>query len=137
VFPRNEDRPATLNMTKLTILVFAMIVLSPEAFACTCAESYPPMSISMEKSDAVFIGKVVSVTKLPRSESNRYFDLMTTFRVERSYKGLSDSTILLSLKTNYNQNSCGYWVDGKPKPKVGQRWIAFAKRWENEPAICS
>lgn len=106
--------------------------------ACTCSEEYRPVSLDLVRADAVFLGRVVSVSEIPRKRIIREsldYDLITTFRIEKRFKGLRDTEKLISLTTNYQANSCGFRVDDKPKPKAGQTWIVFGRRWDGLPQL--
>lgn len=119
-------------------ILLSGLLFSVEAKACSCIESYSPLLQRLTTADAVFVGDVIYAADVPKKTVRKKdlgYDMIVTFKVSKNYKGLSDSAKTVSLNTNYRSNSCGYWVDGKPKPQIGQKWLVFAYRSQGSPQL--
>jgi hypothetical protein len=113
-------------------VVFSLIA-SIEVSACTCIESYSPWIAEFSDADAVFAGKVHSVTRLKRnrkSSGDFLGDRIVTFEIVKTYKGLPGSTRLISLYSDYDSTSCSFGVDDRRGPSVGEKWIVVANKTE-------
>lgn len=87
------------NLT--TLLIVAVLALpAPPVLACSCPPPPPPKE-AMEKSTAVFSGKVLKV-EVDEAKHQR----TVTIEVERAWKGMDRKTVVIT--TGSNDGICGY-----------------------------
>lgn len=112
----------------------AILLLSTTAtVGCSCIVSYPPLLASYSSSDAVFVGKVRYVVKIPRAKEQDFRgDRIVTFEVKSRYKGILPETKLVSLYADYESSSCSFFGKG---PRVGETWAVFADRMGEKPQM--
>lgn len=113
-----------LSVSTLTFL----FGFSTNATACSCIDHKRPLLAEYANSKGVFVGKVASVTDIPKQiqrERDTTADIWVTFKIETAYKGIVAETKLITLDADYKGSSCGFRVGGRQKPRVGQRWIVF------------
>ena len=86
-------------MTRLGLLISSvMLTLTVRAaFACSCPAPGPPAE-ELQKSDAVFAGRALSIT--PGLSGK-----VVLFSVERSWKGVSTSPVLALFCLRCNRNA--------------------------------
>ncbi len=120
-------------MKKLTLLslfsVALMLVAASDSYACSCMAPSPdtPMKKlvvdAKDGSDAVFVGKVVSVRtadeNLPAAARN-----YVSFSVLRSWKGVTTESV--EILTAANSAMCGVGFE------VGKQYIVYANKGEAE-----
>lgn len=99
----------TFNIQKIILLLFAvgslLVVNTTTASACTCVFPAPPKD-SLEKSTAVFVGKVVDID-VPSKMIFRSSDpVKVTLEVSKIWKGPDYKTLVLT--TARDGASCGY-----------------------------
>lgn len=127
--------PISIRTIELAIAVVVILISAEVLNACTCISSYAPRIAEYSESNAVFVGKVQSVTKIRKSERailGDGVDRIVTFRIEKNYKGIEPSTKLISLFADYNSTSCSFAVDDRNGPRVGETWIVFAYRFQDK-----
>lgn len=118
----------------ILFLLFSHNVIS----ACTCARLDEKQSIeSLKKMDAVFQGKVVSISppqtrKLKNSKGKIYYEeqyLNVEFKVLRAWKGVESETVIIESETDNWSCSLRY--------KVGQTDYVAANGKPLKTNICS
>ena len=91
-------------------LILLIALVAGLANACSCIPPGTPLE-EMEKSDAVFSGKVVTIGQ----DANGY---VVTFEVERAWKGVSAPTV--RVRTAMDSAACGF-------PFVrGEKYLVYA-----------
>ena len=108
-------------MATLVMAVLAAVLLqAPSAYACSCAEPVP-VEEEMEKSAAVFSGKVVKIV------DNRILTSMSSdasigyvFEVEKAWKGVERKEVVVY--TERYSASCGYEF------AYGEEYIVYATK---------
>ena len=113
-------------------MLFAVIfLLATIANACTCYASYSPWIADFSEADAAFVGKVNTVTPVKRKRNETFVgDRLVTFEITKAYKGVAQSTRLISLYSDYDSSSCSFGVDSRNGPSVGETWIVIANKTE-------
>ncbi len=105
---------------------FLLFSFAQNIFACQCLVPKPDCALYQE-SDAIFVGEITKIIKPTEKELKEDTEDFPTqkifFKVKRSIKDVNANEIKLS--TSYN-TSCDF--EGI---SVGQRWIVFAYRNEN------
>ncbi|NIR52633.1 hypothetical protein GWN42_25740, partial [candidate division KSB1 bacterium] len=91
----------------LLMVTIAIFLLNARATPCTCKPPVPPTQ-ELERSDAVFAGKVVNI-KLDSVENGRQIHRVQ-FLVDRYWKGFSDDTITVNTDKPTGAN-CGFYFD--------------------------
>lgn len=84
-----------MNRKSLLVLIFSMIFISITVFpadchACKC--SNPSVEEQLQKSDTVFVGKVL---KIEAGDQQRGLKEMIYFEVNKSWKGVSETQIAI------------------------------------------
>jgi len=100
-----------------SLLLIASLTFGAEAgLACTCA---PPKSPAreLERSTAVFSGKVLEVKRHKRT-GDIFGGVEAVFRVERAWKGVESRTV--SVFTSAQSAACGYGF------KEGSSYLVYA-----------
>lgn len=112
------------------ILFFALFIpvfnYSPiTSYACSCAEPYP-VKEELERSSAVFSGKVVGIIDKNKSKfiQSSADPIAVRFEVEESWKGLSQTQIIVY--TERDSSSCGYEFD------LGKEYLVYAREVDGE-----
>ncbi len=126
-------------MKNKIILLFSVclifLVFNTGGYACSCL---PPSSPAQEldKSTAVFSGKVIEIKKHEQKKAAGEYDPFTAveavFEVEKSWKGIDKKQV--SVFTSSNSASCGYNF------QKGQSYLVYANADEQErlvTGICS
>lgn len=117
-----KPNKAFLGCVFVATLVFAAMTVT----ACTCVRSYAPWVAEFSEANAVFVGKVRSVTPISRqSEDSVRGDRIVTFEVAKKYKGIESSTRLISLYADYDSSSCSFRADSRMVPRRGETWIVL------------
>ena len=119
------------------ILFFALFIsiftFSPlTSYACSCAEPYP-VKEELERSSAVFSGKVVEIVDKNKSKAiqSSADPIAVRFEVEESWKKISQTQIIVY--TERSSASCGYRFD------LGKEYLVYAHEADGElwANICS
>ncbi len=93
------------------ILLASLVILfinnsySDFAFACSCIPSPPPIE-ALEESTAVFSGTVLRVDRGLLGIGDLPGSISVTFDVERSWKGVTEKTVVV--ETSSDSAMCGY-----------------------------
>lgn len=109
-------------MKKIFSLVFQiylfLFLAAPIAEACRGGENTPPESIEKAYKNAaiVFIGTVISVDPPKKGK-----DVVSTFEVSRSWKGMKSGTLSFPVETG---RSCDLGKD----IEVGSRWFVLVSK---------
>lgn len=122
-----DNQPLTLSLSKgrylpftaaVALALLALLMLPEPAHACLCASSGSPRE-AMAEADAVFFGKVTSLTAHSRRDGSiSSADPVTVeFDVIRVWKGPPHDT--LTVETERMGISCGYEF------KEGRRYIVY------------
>ena len=94
---------------KTLLCCLALLLFSSESgFACTCVK-LPNVAEDFQDADAVFLGRVVDVSR---------FGFGTKLRVEQSWKGVSVDEITIFT----SNSSCGYLFE------KGERYLVYAHK---------
>ncbi|HEY9604053.1 MAG TPA: DUF6174 domain-containing protein [Allocoleopsis sp.] len=106
-------------MKKILLLGTSLFLLGANAvMACKCAPTTPQQSL--ERSNAVFSGKVIEIDKSSNpSESNR-----VTFEVSKTWKGTNQKK--LTITTSSSSASCGYSFE------AGKEYLVYASSQDNK-----
>ena len=114
-------------LIKLTMLLGSAICFVQAAFAGVCLE-YPPAVVEFSRSEAVFIGKVLSVRRfrgIKRTQENwNLKHRIVEFEVQKAYKGIEAGKIVQAVNAYGDID----WED--LKLKKGQQWEIFV--WQND-----
>ncbi|HEY0075399.1 MAG TPA: hypothetical protein VGB77_14970 [Abditibacteriaceae bacterium] len=92
-------------------LLVLLVFNSKFALCCSCAEPDPPEQ-ALKSADAVFAGKVISLTSSGR------FSGTYSFQVNESWKGASLN--ILFIRTGRGGGDCGYGFE------IGQEYLVYA-----------
>jgi len=109
-----EEDDILYNMMKfllfITIIIASVSFMAPsKAAACSCAE-LASVEDSLERSEAVFSGKVLEIKELKNTSG--YMRKSVKFEVNKVWKGRSESLIVIY--TGIGGGDCGYaFVEGK------------------------
>ena len=107
-----------MNRLLLIILVVLyMSVFAEPIQACECREFATPICAQFWRSDAVFVGKVLDIKPLERKPDNVYTYVKSRFKVQESFRGVSDLIVGVGTATN---TLC------EPEFKKGKRYLVFA-----------
>ena len=106
----------------LTVCVSMLLGSSMAAFACSCFSPGPPCQ-EFWKTDAVFSGKVISIT--PEPVPKHYGQEMPPNRVVRflateSFRGMNSSEVVIV--TERGDGGCGFDF------QIGEQYIVYAHR---------
>ena len=89
-----------------SIVLFGLLVsLRGLGVACSCLQPPPPL-VAVSNSDAVFVGKVLSVASTNPAE--RFAPLKVDFEVSERFKGLASDALTVSVFTGSDSALCGY-----------------------------
>jgi hypothetical protein len=114
-------------MKKILLLGTSLFVLSANAaLACSCAPTTPQQSL--ERSNAVFSGKVINVAKFSNSSES---GVRVTFDVSKVWKGTNKQKLVVT--TSDSSASCGYSF------QEGKEYLVYASSQENklQTGLCS
>ncbi len=101
----------------LFVLMIASVMLSADAaLACTCAPA-GSAARELDRSTAVFAGKVVEVRRHRRAQ-DIFGEVEVVFRVEKAWKGVEARTV--SVFTSSHSAACGYGF------KRGRTYLVYA-----------
>ena len=101
------------------IFLFSFLILSTEISACSTWEWDVPVPTEYSRADSVFIGTVKKIKKY-RDDGEIY--RATYFDVEKVYKGSNEKKLL----------TVDFGGMCQPEFKVGEKFVVFARRLENE-----
>ena len=107
-------------MNRLFFIIVAMLwipAFMEPAQACQCREYSTPICVQFWRADAVFIGQVLDIKPLKRKPDDVYTYVMSRFRVQESFRGVSGPTVGVGTATN---TLC------EPKFKKGKRYLVYA-----------
>jgi hypothetical protein len=111
-----------LILRRTVPLVFALLFLAPDVWACSCVQPMTPQ-VEFAETDTVFSGEVTDIVDkqtyaggilftirswlgLHPEFDEKYYGNRVTFRVMRSWKGVTSTVVTLS--TAYGGGDCGY-----------------------------
>src|SRR5687767_5364558 len=110
-----------------SVFVFlTLLICTIDAAACVCTVYGVPQCARFSNSDAVFVGRIVSIQKPSKKQVEKSEDpskQLIYFRVEHRLKNVDSKWIRVA--TDY-QDSCEY-----ENISVGQRWRVFAQKDNN------
>ena len=108
-------------MKTLFVCIVLCILLSGQAFACSCFE--PTISDAFKWADVVFSGEATKVQYVDDVGVGMFGErrIIVTFQVSTFWKGDVGETI--TLHTVYNRISCGGYFF-----KQGEKFIVYAKK---------
>ena len=107
-------------MKRLLLFLIALCCIplfSPAVRACQCSEHGTPVCASFGRSDAVFVGRLVSITALKPSPDKIYKYVALHFVVEEPFKGISSKRVVVGSSTG---NLCD------SKFSKGSRYLVYA-----------
>jgi hypothetical protein len=107
-------------MKRLLLVVIALCCIplfNSESRACQCAEHGTPVCASFWRSDAVFVGRLVSITSLKIKPDTTYKYVALNFVVEESLRGVSSKRVIVGTSTG---NLCD------SKFEKGNRYLVYA-----------
>lgn len=99
---------------RLFAVVLLVAATASAAEACKCREK-PPAKEALVQSDAVFLGKVTSVTEMGN-------EIVATFEVMQSWKGVKESKIIVQSGTH----SCGFRFE------MGKEYVVYGYNSEGK-----
>lgn len=107
------------------LICLTLFINVNSVFACSCAESPPPIE-ALKEADAVFIGTVIAVN-VKEKENDR----ITTFFIDKTFKGKIRNYI--QVKTSIGGASCGFGFE------YFKQYIVYAFGGDNElyTSICT
>ena len=110
---------------------FLFFCVTNVAHACSCYPS-PSPCYAFQRSQAVFVGLVTSVTKdnieqMLGEKKLSYSNLVVQFTVEESLKGVATKTV--EVVTGMGGGDCGY------KFETGERYLVYAHKHESPTNI--
>lgn len=118
-----------LRLGAVVVLAVAALALPRPAQACTCIPAPTPL-VALDSSDAVFSGTVEHIAKVRGSHG--YPVHLVTIRVIESWKGVSESRVVVQTATN--SAACGYHF------RKGEDYLVYANSWQDQPlstGICT
>jgi hypothetical protein len=100
-------------------LIFFVLLCGHQASACVCND--PPITplLELKNSDAVFVGRVLSVDETKLFSKNRLSytrQFIVTFTVQQSLKGANDHKVVLKV----GNSDCDIHFS------TGERWLVYA-----------
>lgn len=99
-----------LSVAVFLILLTSLAVDIPRTYACSCIMPEPPL-VSMEKSDAVFAGRVTNIVP-PANMMTTLDENKITFDVSTYWKGIDRNPV--QIFSAMSSASCGYeFEEGK------------------------
>ena len=108
--------PTTL-MSFTIIASFVLIGSMDSTFACSCITSPPPIE-ALEESTVVFSGTVLYVDRGLLGIDDFLGSISVTFDVERSWKGVTEKTVVV--ETSSSGGLCGYGF------KESEKYLVYA-----------
>ncbi len=93
----------------LVVFVMMLLAMPSASYACSCVP-VPPVQEELQRSDAVFAGKVVEITE--QKQPDGYITKAVRFEVTDTWKGVSQSQVIIT--TGMGGGDCGYeFITGK------------------------
>ncbi|MGI0090021.1 MAG: hypothetical protein ACREAF_06730, partial [Nitrosopumilaceae archaeon] len=119
----------TIFLAIVGITLLSITGLNQSAHACSCVAPAPPKE-SLEKSDAVFLGRVVEIKKDLSNIVSSAQLIPVKFEVQRVWKGPAEKTITVS--TALSSASCGYEF------QEGETYLVYAYGKESlQTGLCT
>lgn len=107
-------------MNRLLLIIVAMLwipAFTEPVQACQCREYGTPLCAQFWRADAVFVGQVIDIKPLKRKPDDVYTYVVSRFRVQESFRGVSGPIVGVGTATN---TLC------EPKFKKGKRYLVYA-----------
>ena len=119
---------------RLAVLLQLSLVMARPLQACTCEDMKWTGQMALQEHAIVFVGTATDV-KPPYLEFQngvpRRAVTLVTFHIQKSWKGVADSTI--TVRTGAGGGDCSYEF------KPGRQYAVFATLWNHNPrtTICT
>jgi hypothetical protein len=124
------------HFSRSILLLIFLSALSVSACACTCVPS-SSIEKEVEKTDFIFAGEVVEVVEdenYVSQEADEIKKFFIKFKVNRNFKGVEDSEIMLIQYKYEKDMPCGSFIHFKKKKKY---LISANKTKDNEIEVDS
>lgn len=111
----------TMLFLMIAVLLAGIVAWPTAASACSCAET-PGVSQELERSDAIFSGKVISIEEKTALLPGSYPSKAVIFEVAKIWKGMEQSQVKIT--TGLDDGDCGFDFS------VGQEYLVYAVKSE-------
>lgn len=122
----NCRKPVLIILCSALIFMALLIVRPSVTYACSCVMPAAPLE-SLEKSTAVFSGKVVSIKKRTGTVLSSADPVQVTFDIGVSWKGVEADTVTLT--TALHSESCGFEFT------EGESYLVYARTEKNNDKL--
>lgn len=116
------------QILSLFILISLFFINTTVVNACSCVKPPPPKEL-LEKSSAVFAGKVIDIYTPEKTKTGENQYLKVTFDTSKIWKGPKNKKIVI--KTNNSSAACGYTFE------KDQEYVVYASYNTNDTLFTS